>query len=336
MSIWTDLLETAVHTPSPHNVQPWRIKIVSETQADLFIDSVRTLPKEDTTGSFIILTMGMFIEALRILAANKGFHLKHSICREPSWYAREILNTRGQVFLPFARLELTATAPVQDLTDAATFLKRRTSRISLKPDPIPAEDIAVLWSLAETWKHRFEVITDKDSIESILKKNTEAVFEDLNHRDYHDEIVEWFRFTDKKSKETRDGLDYRCMNTSRSAFWLSARAPKLLQLPLTSTILAKVYRRQLGLVPTLGMLAGKFWAAESAFETGSFLMQFWLATAEHNLYIHPFGNLVTNKKAAAWLLNETGVSDIWLVFKIGYSDEPPKSYRRTVEEILLA
>src|SRR6185295_18982048 len=181
-------------------------------------------------------------------------------------------------------LELTATASTESLADAATFLKRRTSRIPLKPDPVPVEDIEFLWLLADTWSHRFEVITDK------------ALIEDLNNRDYHDEIVQWFRFSDKKSKETRDGLDYRCMNTSRSAFWLSARVPKLLQLPLTSRLLAKVYRRQLGPVPTLGMLAGKFWAAENAFETGSFLMQFWLATAEHNLYIHPYGNLVTNKK----------------------------------------
>ena len=335
MSVWTELLETAVHAPSPHNVQPWRIKILSDTQADLFIDSARTLPKEDTTGSFIILTMGMFIEALRILAANKGFHLKHSPYHEPSWYAHEILNTRAQVFLPFARLELTAAPGSSGVSNAATFLKRRTSRISLKPDLISVEKIQSLKSLAESWRQRFEVITDKNSIERILGKNTEAVFEDLNNSDYHDEIVEWFRFTDKKSKETRDGLDYRCMNTSRTAFWLSARAPQLLQLPLTKDVLGKIYRSQLGLVPTIGMLAGEFWAPESAFADGRFLMQFWLATAEHNLYIHPYGNLVTNKKAAAWLLNETGVPEIWLIFKIGYSDEPPKSYRRSVKEILL-
>jgi nitroreductase len=335
MSIWTDLLETAVHTPSPHNVQPWRIRIVSETQADLLIDSARTLPKEDLTGSFIILTMGMFIEALRLLAANKGFHLQHSTYHEPSWFAREILNTRSQTFWPFARLELTATKPKSQSIHDPDFLKRRTSRISLKPDPIPVEIIQTLKSLSETSSQRFEVITDSNSIERILDKNTEALFEDLNNADYHDEIVQWFRFTDKKSREARDGLDYRCMNTSRTAFWLSARAPQLLRLPLTSNVLARVYRSQLGVIPTIGMLAGEFWAPESALGAGIFLMQFWLATAQHNLYIHPFGNLVTNKKAAAWLSNETGVSDIWLIFKIGYSDEPPKSYRRTVEEILL-
>ena len=120
MSIWTDLLETAVHTPSPHNVQPWRIKILNETEADLFIDSARTLPKEDLTGSFIILTMGMFIEALRILAANKGFHLKYSNYHDPSWYASEILNTHGQVYLPFARLELSvAASAVEDQCSSA-------------------------------------------------------------------------------------------------------------------------------------------------------------------------------------------------------------------------
>ena len=336
MSVWTDLLSTAVHSPSPHNVQPWRIRILNETEADLFIDSSRTLPKEDPTGSFIILTMGMFIEALRVLAAHTGFGLEYSTYHEPSWYALEILKMRQQTFLPFARLRLTRESTVASSLDPALFLKRRTSRISLNPDPIPNTVVEALKSLSEEWGQRFEVNTIPDSIERILQKNTVALFEDLNNPDYHDEIVEWFRFTDKTSETTRDGLDYRCMNTSRSAFWLSARLPQLLKIPVASSILSKVYRSQLGMVPTIGMLSGEFWAPESAFKTGSFLMEFWLTTAKHNLYIHPYGNLVTNKNASSWLFDETGVPDIWLIFKIGYSDEPPKSYRRSVEEILLA
>jgi len=334
MSVWTDLLTTAVHAPSPHNVQPWRIRIVSDSEADLFIDSSRTLPKEDPTGSFIILTMGMFIEALRLLAANKGFTLLHENYHEPSWYAAEILNTTQHTFFPFARLRLTPATP--EKFDPSLFLKRRTSRISLKPDPIPDVVIDHLKSIATEWKQRFEVITDRESIEQVLQKNSDALFEDLNNPAYHDEIVEWFRFTDGSSKRTRDGLDYRCMNTSRSAFWLSARLPQLLKLPVTKSVLEKVYRSQLGVVPTIGILSGEFWAPEKAFATGSFLLRFWLETAKHDLYIHPYGNLVTNKKAADWLLAESGISDIWLIFKIGYSEEPPKSYRRSVEEILIA
>jgi nitroreductase len=333
MSVWTDLLTTAVHAPSPHNVQPWRVRIINENEADLFIDSARTLPKEDPTGSFILLTMGMFIEALRLLAAHSGFALQHDNYHDPAWYAGEFLKADKQTFFPFARLRLTSATPTK--FDPSLFLRRRTSRISLKPDPIPPVVIEQLKQLAQQWNQRFEITTDPDSIERILQHNTEALFEDLNNPEYHDEIVEWFRFTDKSSAATRDGLDYRCMNTSRSAYWLSARVPQLLKLPVTRSVLAKVYRTQLGEVPTIGMLSGEFWKPESAFNTGSFLMRFWLETARNNLYIHPYGNLVTNKTAAAWVLEETGVPDIWLIFKIGYSDEPPKSHRRSVEEILL-
>ena len=333
MNLWSTLLEAASHSPSPHNVQPWRVQLVSDLEADLFIDSQRTLPKEDITGSFIILTMGMFIEALRLLAAAEGYRLEHTEYHEPSWFAREILKNHEPTVFPFARMRL-HEGEKSDF-DPSLFLKRRTSRITLEPKPVPAAALKSFKELADKWNQRYEQVTDPATIEAILKKNTEAVFEDLNNPAYHDEIVEWFRFSDKQAKATRDGLDYRCMNTSRIAYWLTARFPKLLQLPLSRSLLARVYRSQLGQVPTIGMLAGDFWAPESAFNTGSFLMQFWLLTAQHDLYLHPYGNLVTHKRAAAWLLETTGVPDVWLIFKIGYSREPPKSYRRRVEEILL-
>src|SRR5205085_5515537 len=153
---------------------------------------------------------------------------------------------------------------------------------------------------------------------------------------YHDEIVEWFRFTARAARQTRDGLDYRCMNASRLAFWSVARLPQLLQFPLTRPLLSKIYRTQLGPVPTIGLLSGAFWEPACAFETGRFLMRFWLELAKRDLYIHPYGNLVTNRRAAEWCLKELGVPDIWLIFKLGYSQEPPQSYRRSVEEVIVA
>ncbi|HJP92318.1 MAG TPA: hypothetical protein VJ875_10210 [Pyrinomonadaceae bacterium] len=190
-------------------------------------------------------------------------------------------------------------------------------------------------NLAHAWGQTYKHVTTTETIEQILKRNIEAVFEDLNNTVYHDEIVEWFRFTDRSSRRTRDGLDYRCMNSSRISFWLAARVPQLLQLPVTRPILKKIYRGQLGHVPTIGMLAGPFWQPESAFETGRFLMCFWLELAKHDLYIHPYGNLVTNKAAAEWCRQLLGLPQIWLMFRIGFSRTPPQSYRRSVEEVLV-
>lgn len=329
------MLETAIYAPSPHNVQPWRLRIVSDDAADLLIEKHRTLPKEDPTGSFIILSMGLFIEALTIVASNGSLKLDFQFYRPLSEFTPEHIAKAEGELLPFARLSLSQGSAGNSNYDNVLFLTRRTSRISFKPQPIPDGIVETLSDLARAWGQTYKQITAAESIEQILNRNIEALFEDLNNPGYHDEIVEWFRFTDRSARRTRDGLDYRCMNSSRISFWLAARLPQLLQLPVTRPMLKKIYRRQLGHVPTIGMLAGPFWQPESAFETGRFLMCFWLELAKHDLYIHPYGNMVTNRLAAEWCRQLLGVSQIWLIFKIGFSDEPPQSYRRSVEEVVV-
>ncbi len=336
MSVWAELLETAIHAPSPHNVQPWRIRVMNELESDLLIDSKRTLPKEDPTASFIILTMGLFIEALSLFAAEKQYRVDYELHHEPEWYPAQILAAREQVFLPFARLRLVRDESVLPFGfDWAMFRKRRTSRISLTPAAVPQDATTALQDLAALWHQRYEEITDARVIERILEQDTRALFHDLNTPDYRDEITSWFRFTDRSSQKHRDGLDYRCMNTSRFTYWLTAHLPQMLLIPGLRQLFARKYRTQTGIVPTIGILAGPFWQPADAIQTGRFLMRFWLETARRDLYIHPYGNLVTNKDAANWMLAETKIPDIWLVFKIGFSDEPPKSYRRPVEEVLI-
>jgi len=310
MKTWHEILEIAIHAPSPHNVQPWRVKIIDDRKAELYIDSRRTLPKEDVTGSFIILTMGMFIEALKILAAPKGFHLSYELFHEPDWFAPAILEIKEHDLIPFAKLRLKESEPVSSRYDEKLFLKRRTSRLHLRDERVSAEAIEQLTKNADDWNQKFAVITDAERIERLMTLNTAALFEDLNAAEYHDEIVEWFRYSDAESKRHLDGLDYRSMNVSRSNLWLSAKMPWLLRVPVAKQIFARIYRLQTGLIPTLGIISGGFWKPADAVEAGKFLMRFWLETATHNLYIHPFGNLVTNRKAAEAVENETGISDV--------------------------
>lgn len=336
MSVWEEILETAVLSPSPHNVQPWRVRVLSDTEADLFIERRRTLPKEDPTGSFIIMTMGLFIEALAVAAANRSYALGHRLHRGPSEYTPEHIEAERDDLMPFARLTLEPDNSAGIDYDDALFAKRQTSRIGLRPDPVPAGAARALSELSQSWGQRYEQFTDHATVERVLARNTDALFEDMNAPAYHDEIVEWFRFTSRQARRTRDGLDYRCMNSSRASFWLAARFPRLLLAPVLGRLFRRLYRRQLGRVPTLAVLAGPFWRPEEAFETGRFLLRFWLETARHGLYIHPYGNLVTNRAAAAWCERELGVAGVWLIFKIGFSAGPPRSYRRPVGEVLLA
>ena len=334
VSVWKTLLERAIYAPSPHNVQPWRVRVVSDESADLLIEKRRTLPKEDPTGSFIILTMGLFIEALTILAANRSIKLNYQLYLPPSEFTPEHIAKAAGELLPFARLTLGPSEQTHEYDDSL-FLTRRTSRISYLSQSVPHQAGEALANLARAWGQTYKQVTQTETIEQILNCNIDALFQDLNMPAYHDEIVEWFRFTDRAAQRTRDGLDYRCMNSSRTSFWLAARFPYLLQLPMTRPLLKKIYRRQLGTVPTIGMLAGPFWDADSAFNNGRFLMRFWLELARRDLYIHPFGNLVTNKVAAEWCQQKLELPQIWLIFRIGFSKAPPQSYRRSVEEVLV-
>src|ERR1044071_10178755 len=154
MSIWKTLLETALYAPSPHNVQPWRLRVVSDDSADLLIEKRRTLPKEDITGSFIILTMGLFIEALRIVARNESLSLAFELYQSPSQFTPEHIAKHSEDYLPFAQLILTNHDGVPDEQsryDNSLFLTRRTSRVSLLPKPVAPDDVEALSQLARDW-----------------------------------------------------------------------------------------------------------------------------------------------------------------------------------------
>jgi hypothetical protein len=85
----------------------------------------------------------------------------------------------------------------------------------------------------------------------------------------------------------------------------------------------------------MAWVSGKFWKPGDAVAAGKFLIRFWLELTRRGLYLHPFGNLVTNTKARAAFEKLTGSRDIWFVFRIGYTDEPPESYRLPLEAVLI-
>jgi len=334
--VWKTILETAIQTPSPHNVQPWKLRIRDDSEAELLIDSSRTLPKEDVTGSFILLAMGMFVESVSILAQSLGFDISFEILDDPQMLAHEIIADEGRPLIPFAMLRL-AKSPSSTLDyPEDLFFKRRTSRLSLRPTLVPDSVLQTLIDLASGWHQIFRTTTERSEVERLMNLNTQALFSDLNTKDYHDEIIEWFRFSDSQSRERSDGLDYRCMNTPSSIFWMSAKMPWLMKVPLLRGLLSSTYRSQLGTIPTIGLLSGGFWDPAEAITSGRFLMRFWLELAKNDLYIHPFGNLVTNRPIAAKVEQEMKLENIWLVFKIGYSPEPRKSRRLPLESILIS
>jgi nitroreductase len=332
---WRKPLEFAILAPSPHNVQPWRVRIRDDTRAELLIERARTLPNEDTQGSFLVLTMGMFLETLRIAAAHQQFAVDVEIVQGFDAYSTAGLRSWAGEHIEFARLILSPAPGVVPEYDLDLIRRRRTSRLPFHPTPVAPETTATLTAIAERHGHRYAQTSDPKLIERILEMNIAAVFEDLNHAPYRNELRSWLRYSAGQSLRHRDGLDARCMNQHPAELWTAFHAGWLLRFPVTRPWIARRYRSQIGPVPTMGFLCGPFWAPRDAFFTGQLLMRFWLECTRLGYYFHPYGNLVTNRPWAARLEATTGLADVWLAFKIGQSDTPPASCRRSLEEILI-
>ena len=46
---WAELVDYARWSPSPHNVQPWKLRVLSDTEARLYYDPARLLRHTDPT-----------------------------------------------------------------------------------------------------------------------------------------------------------------------------------------------------------------------------------------------------------------------------------------------
>ncbi|MDA7921889.1 hypothetical protein N9B73_09045 [Verrucomicrobiales bacterium] len=112
------------------------------------------------------------------------------------------------------------------------------------------------------------------------------------------------------------------------------KAPKLFESSLLKGLFRRFYREQLGHVEHMAFISGPFWTPEAALESGSFLGRFWLELASHDLQIHPFGNLVTNRPANEALSERLELDSPWFVFRMGYTDEAPVSKRLSNPHII--
>jgi hypothetical protein len=72
MDGWREILDDARWAPSPHNTQPWLVRLLSPEAAELYAPRERLLPVEDPEGRFQTAAQGIFLEALDVAAGTLG------------------------------------------------------------------------------------------------------------------------------------------------------------------------------------------------------------------------------------------------------------------------
>ena len=132
----------AILAPSPHNLQPWMIRLDGDDSLTLFCDLDRRLPETDPPDRQTTIGLGAFLELLRQAAAEQGRRLE--ITRFPEGEPGDRLDER-----PIAHVRFVQDPDVERDPLFGYALRRRTARAKFDPGrPVPSDKLAALMEIS--------------------------------------------------------------------------------------------------------------------------------------------------------------------------------------------
>ncbi len=316
---WDAIGDLARLVPTPHNTQPFRIRPRADGGADLLLVCDRLLPAEDPGNAYVTSAFGLFTVALE----RAGRSLGHTVTVEPIAELDAAALHRHSGTLVIGRALVASGDPAP--AEGELMALRRTSRLPYRPTPVDPAILEYLCDVAADHDHRMTVISDPSRVRAVLRRNAEAIIDNLQHREEREEIRGWHRLGDTPAYG--DGLWQQPMNQPAWQLELAFGAPRILTFaPLRELAIARYLQTQRG-TQHVAVLEGSFESWRDRLAAGRALYALWLAMAETSVYMHPFGSMLTNPSHAAWVAREFGAPATWLILRLGYSDPPPRSPR---------
>lgn len=329
--LWVEAAAYARWTPSPHNVQPWRLRVLDSAHAELYYDPRRLLPVTDPTSQFTSVGMAMFVEYLSVAMSSKGYQVHPTYVGKPLDYS-------AKKPVLFATLELQPFAGGA-VTDRNLILQRKTSRLPYDGKVIEDEDLQRLQTLAQASGHGFSWSSDPAMVDWTLDLNRYTLFEDLDDDASRTELRKWIRCSDEEAAAKPDGLWSHCM---RFPGWLLKSffdEHDKYRSGWRRNVCGRMLVKGMKGTRTVAWWSGPMDTPADWTKCGHMFGKTWLELTRLGINMHPFGSIITNKKAHARLDEKLGGEGkegrIWLLVRLGRSDVPPRSYRVSEPAIFL-
>ncbi len=331
--VWRRVLEQVHRYPSPHNSQPMRVRVDGDTLL-LFYDKRRGLPAEPYGVPFGSVCVGVFVESVCIAAHALGFEVVERLDPTPMDFdAPAALHSVGSLTL------VPAAEPPEDL-DPELLLTRRTSRLPYDARTVAPDVLAEAAEEAARGGHVLRVTDAPALVEELVAVNQRTLFHDLENPAVRREIQGYLRYSEREAVEKGDGLSARCLALPGPVLRLVLGSYGLWRLPVLSTVGKRLYLRSMRGVPQVAWLKGPFADERDHVQAGRVFLRTWLVLTSYGVSLHPFGSVITNPRSHRELLELVGESEdgdlVWLLFRIGYSPEPPRSSRLPVAALEVA
>lgn len=338
-AVWLDIVEDVRWYPSPHNSQPMKLRPISETTAHVYYDLDLGLPAEPFGIPFAHVCAGVFLESLSVVAAARGYRaietLDHS---EMDFDAVDRLHRIGIVRLEPASQDTETRSAAQ--RRLAVFRSRQTSRRPYDNRVVGDEILKAASAIAAEQGYDFRSTADARKVSSLVQINQKTLFSDLRNDAVYAEIMQWLRFSKDEAAAKSDGLSAETMIMPGPILRFAMRNRRLWSLPVIGGLIRAMYLRTMRGVRQLGWLEGPFAEPAHFLEAGRTFMRVWLFFTESGVYLHPFGTVITNPDSHADFVAEAGIREsgnrmAWMLFRFGYSSNPPAAHRRPATSMLL-
>lgn len=199
------ILSFASLAPSPHNTQPWYVKIIDQDQWIIGADQARSMKATDPDNNRLMLTLGLFAENLSLAAGAMGYNTKINIISD-NFFSDDIL-----------RITLTESTPVFYPIERITL--RKTIKNGFKDTIINKEHIE---RLSESLNgHFFYFPRGNEHTDCIRKGAVDAFKKWLDSEEAQAEHVRWLRIQNQDAREKRDGLTTEGMEIEGFTGWLT-------------------------------------------------------------------------------------------------------------------
>jgi hypothetical protein len=185
---------------NPHNTQPWRINVISDTEAQVYFDPDRLLPVTDPPGRQVHISHGTLVEMTAIAATHFGYRAEVELLPEGEMTLAEY-GTK-----PTAHLNLIADSQVKQDPLFAQVLHRRTSRLPHTSQALTDDERVAITEAAGRPGVEMGWLQG-ERMAKALDLAIKGMEVEVNGYDTFEETNMWFRFSDAEIAAKRDGLN---------------------------------------------------------------------------------------------------------------------------------
>ena len=329
-----------LNAPSAHNTQPWKFKILSDTEALVYIDETKLLLESDSPTRQIHISGGCFLEALAIGCTGIGFEAIISLLPETNYCISDI----GKK--PIATIKLTENKIQTKHPLWEYIFQRRMNRSVYKGEIISDMEFAKIMEATDIQYSKAIFINKSDDMAQYR-----SIFKEANQVESYklatnEETRRMFRFSDKAAAIKRDGVTFRGNGIKGFKKFLAETFTKDTKEGWNSKLMIDkgLENFNKGLDSSKGFVM--FITTENNFlsqiQHGRDMYRFCLALTKYGFFMHPlnqaneeYKEMETHKLALEKLVGVKGDEKIQIIARIGRGEEPYRSYRKHVNDFLV-